>query len=360
MANNTGLEDPDLRALIGAQHGVVTAAQAAARGLPHETLRRRVRRGLWQRLVPGVYALQGGPPSRLQWLIAAQLYAGEGSVLTGRTVLGMYGLEVTADTGVGFGVPDVLSEECAARHRLDALVPHRTRRQNVANLHIIRTARVPKATRFGVLRLAPLARSVIDSCLAAVEDQQAGTVDGIVTAVLGDGRVSLAELEEELGKAPRRYSAEVRAELGKSRAHVRATTANRLVDELGRTGPFGAMRDVAVYVGQRRVAGAAALWPTRAVAAVVDASGLEVRTLTMLGFAVVNVTSEQIEQDLRGVLRQLGGVLMDRPEATMPAGVSLLPLASAHRKRVHAGTAVPPEAGRGEPASAPRYALERA
>lgn len=332
MANNTGLEDPDLRTLIHNQHGVVSAAQATAGGLPHETLRRRVKRGLWQRLVPGVYALQGGPASRLQWLIAAQLYAGEGSVLTGRAVLNMYGLDVGSefdDIGFGFGVPDVRSEECASRHRLDALVPHRTRRQNVANLHIIRTTRVPKATRFGALRLAPLARSVVDSCLAAVQEQRAGTIDAIITAALEDGRVSLTDLEGELRSAPRRHSAELRAELGRSRAHVRATAAHRLVDGLGRIGPFGAMRDVAVFVGQRRVGGAAALWPTRAVAAVVDSPAPNISALTRLGFAVVNVTAEQIEQDLRGVLRRLGEVLAARPAATMPAGVSLLPLASA-------------------------------
>ena len=191
MANITGLRDPHLSALIHEQQGVLSATQAVSCGLSRETMRRRVLRGLWQRPVPGVYALQSGPPNRLQWLIAAQLYAGEGSVLTGRAALSVYGLEVDGADRLDAAVADPVTID-----RLHALVPHRIRRQNVARLRITRTTRVPKPTRFGVLRVAPLARSVVDSCLAAVEDGDAASIDGIVTAALNDGRLRLARSEE--------------------------------------------------------------------------------------------------------------------------------------------------------------------
>jgi len=321
MANYTGLEDPNLRTLISDQHGVLSATQAVSCGLSRETMRRRVLRGLWQRPVPGVYALQSGPPNRLQWLIAAQLYAGEGSVLTGRAALSVYGLEV--------GGPDRSDGPVAVDH-LHALVPHRIRRQNVARLRITRTTMVPKPTRFGVLRVAPLARSVIDSCLAAVEDGDEGSVDGIVTAALTDGRVRLTELEYELGKAPRRHSGLLRSEIARSKAHERATASRRLLEEIRAFGPQGALPDVAIYQGRTRVAQAAAIWPNRAVAAVVGAPEHEIRALIALGFAVVQVVPQQIEEDPASVLRQISSALADRPQATLPTGISLLPLASTH------------------------------
>ena len=314
MANKTGLEEAELSALIRDQQGVLSATQAVSRGLSRETMRRRVLRGLWQRITPGVYALQTGPPSRLQWLIAAQLYAGEDSVLTGRSALSVYGLE--------------LAGRRAEAADLHALVPHRTRRRNLERLRITRTTRVPRPTRVGVLRVAPLTRSVLDCCLAAVEDGEAASVDGIVMAAFADGRVQLAELEYELGQAPRRHSGRLRMELAKSKAHARAVATRALLEQLRASGPHGAQHEVSVFLNRTVVAQVAALWLKRAVVVAVDASEREIRSLSWLGFAVVQVTARQIEQDLTGVLRHLDGVLADRPEATLPAGLSLFPRVS--------------------------------
>jgi Transcriptional regulator, AbiEi antitoxin len=367
MAKHTGYEDPELSTLIHSQYGVLTAAQAKAGGLPHETLRRRVQRGLWQRLVPGVYALQGGPPSRLQWLVAAQLYAGERSVLTGRAALAVHGIRLPAAGGAagaagrgaeGYGVahgsggPDgygVPGEPGLARHRLDALIPHGTRRQSVAHLRIIRTTRVPEATRIGVLRVAPLARSAVDGCLAAVEDRQPESIDAIVTATLENGAVQLAELEYELGKTSRKHSAAIRAELRKSRAHARASAVREFLRKLGTSGPFGAMQDAAIYLGQRRVARAVAVWPERAVAVIVDPHPVEVSTLASLGFAVIRVTSEQLEREAEGVLRRLREGLRDRPTALLPPGVAMLPLTATSEMSTSAS---PKSVPRKEPAHA--------
>ena len=317
MAINTVHEQRALSTLIDSQHGVLSAAQAKAGGLAHETLRRRVQRGLWQRLVPGVYALQGGPPSRVQWLVAAQLYAGDESVITGQSALAVHGIRLPRE-----------ERGEAARLRVDALVPHTRRRQSVAHLRITRTTRFPEATRSGPLRVAPLARSVVDGCLAAVADEEPGEIDAIVTASLEGGRVELTELEYELGLAPRRHSAAIRAELRTSRAHVRAMAVRRFLTRLGSSGPFGAMQDVAVYLGERRVARAVAVWPDRAVAVVVDAAPLEASTLTSLGFAVIQASSERLARDADVLLECVRSVLRDRPEARLSAGLSLLPLAT--------------------------------
>ena len=397
-----GRESSALRELIVLQQGVVSAAQAATCGLSHETLRQRVLRGIWQRLLPGVYVLQGAPVSRAQWLTAAQLYAGEDSVLTGRAALIEYGLELTAAVAPQTARPQPVTPPtvaprardspqqlthfpCApylpriprippesdldeasvpggaqpvarfADHRvaragplaappfaagndndvpigrLDVLVPHGQRRQNAPPVHITRTTRLPAPVRLGQLRLAPLARAVIDCCVtAAARAADRTAIARILSTALADGRVNLEDLEYELARAPRRDSSALRAELGHMRAQSRATAVRQFLDGLGRSGPFGALRDVAVYAGQRRVARAAALWPTRAVAAAVDAPEHEISTLSALGFAVVEVSPRRVAEDLAGLLRHVGSVLMARPEATMPLGVSLLPLASAH------------------------------
>jgi hypothetical protein len=336
MAIHTGHDSPALSTLINVQHGILTAAQAKAGGLPHETLRRRVQRGLWQRLVPGVYALQGSPPSRVQWLVAAQLYAGEQSVLTGEAAMAVHGIRLPRDRiaeAANFGVQ---GEYCASRYRLDALVPHGRRRQSVGHLRIIRTTRVPEAMRIGALRVAPLARSVVDGCLAAVADDEPEAIDGIVTAALDDGRVQLAELEYELTKASRQHSAAIRAELVKSRAHLRVTASRELLGKLDASGPFGAMQNVAIYVGQRQVATAVAVWPDRAVAVMVDASPQEMGTLASLGFGVIPVKSEQLAQDTEGQLQVVRRILRCRPVARLSPGVSLLPLTSAREREVMA------------------------
>jgi hypothetical protein len=336
MAIHTGHNSPALSALINTQHGVLTAAQAKAGGLPHETLRRRVQRGLWQRLVPGVYALQGSPPSRAQWLVAAQLYAGEQSVLTGEAAMAVHGIRLPRDRideAEGFGAQ---GEYCASRYRLDALVPHGRRRQSVGQLRIIRTTRVPEPTQIGALRVAPLARSVVDGCLAAVADNEPEAIDGIVTAALEDGRVPLAALEYELRRAPRQHSAAIRAELGRSRAHLRFTASRDFLAKLDASGPFGAMRDVAIYVGQRRVAKAVALWPDRAVAVLVDPTPLEMGTLPALGFGVIPVRTELLAEDPEGLLEAVRRVLRYRPVSRLSPGISLLPAATAVEREVMA------------------------
>jgi hypothetical protein len=329
--------------LIRSQYGVLSAAQAAAHGLPHETLRQRIARGLWQRLLPGVYVLQCGPPSTLQRAIGALLYAGAGSMLSGPAALAEHGLAVPRGPVSGAAAAPPPGPQSALPSvpqfpppsgpqpgpQFDVLVPHRVRRQNIPGVRIIRTTHLPEPVERGPLRLAPLAKAVVDSCLAAVEGGDAAGAEALVVSALDDGRVGITELEEELGNAPRRFSGVLRAQLARLRAAARDAAATRLLGALATTGPFGSLRNVAVYERQRRVARVPALWPTRAVAVTVDAPDHEIRTLSGYGFAVVQIASQRVAQDLPGVLREVRAVLMERPEATLPTAISLLPRAPA-------------------------------
>ena len=374
-----------LRALIRHQQGVLSAAQAAAHGLPHETLRQRVLRGIWQRLLPGVYALQCGPPTWRQWLIAALVYAGDGSMLTGPAALLEHAIPVpTAPAtpelrrpafitpatpelrrpisrttnpldsshsipAIPVPIPASLpnTPRPPAIARIDVLVPHRTRRQGVPGapgvpgVRVIRTTRLPAPTEPGPIRLAPPARAVVDACFDAAARGDISTVEAIADQALTSGHASLAELEAELTQAPRRHSSQLRNHLARRREQARAAAARRLAaaaDSLGcqdqdrdhgqgrspAPGHGRPLRDVVVYSDRFPVARAAALWPSRAVAAAVDAPPQELESLKRLGFAVIQVAAHHVADDLPGVLRRIGGVLRERPQAVLPAGVSMV------------------------------------
>jgi hypothetical protein len=230
--------------------------------------------------------------------------------------------------------------------RLDVLVPHRMRRQNVAGIRIVRTTHLPVPIEAGPLRFAPLAKAVIDTCLAVFEAGNPDCAELLIAATLADGRVGLAELDDVLGLAPRRGAAVLRGHLTRLRTAARGAASHRLHDALtAAQEPSPPILEVAVYDGNRRVAQATALWPTRAVAAAVDAPEHEVKTLSNLGFAVVQIAPQQVADDLPGVLRQVRTTLRERPEATLPTGVSLLPRATRFAAPLPTPTAPQPPPG---------------
>src|SRR5205823_1364728 len=74
--------------LLAKQSSVVSRAQLLALGMKDNTMQYRVRRGgPWQTLLPGVYLAVSGVPSFSQKEMAALLYAGAGSLVTGPAAL---------------------------------------------------------------------------------------------------------------------------------------------------------------------------------------------------------------------------------------------------------------------------------
>jgi hypothetical protein len=74
------------------QRGVVTRRQATAAGLGDGLIKARIRRGHWQRLHHGVYAVFSGEVGREAVLWAAVLAAGEGAMLSHRSAAELYKL----------------------------------------------------------------------------------------------------------------------------------------------------------------------------------------------------------------------------------------------------------------------------
>jgi hypothetical protein len=101
-------QTPAVRAQVWAaecQDGVISRAQALALGLTRNTIAWRLERGLWQRMLPGVYATFSGEPGRRCRLWAVTLQAGPGSALSHHTAAELWGLTSEPSAAVHITVP---------------------------------------------------------------------------------------------------------------------------------------------------------------------------------------------------------------------------------------------------------------
>ena len=129
---------PDgLADLLQQQSSVVSRAQLLALGMKDNAMQYRVRRGgPWQTLLPGVYLTVSGVPSFSQKEMAALLYAGPGSLITGPTALMHHSIRSGSAVDV-----------------IDVLVPIGRQRVSAGFARLHRTARMPvRASRAGSVR----------------------------------------------------------------------------------------------------------------------------------------------------------------------------------------------------------------
>ena len=100
-----------LTALLRVQHGVIARWQALECGLTSKAIECRLRHGgPWRALLPGVYLTVTGAPTPEQRDMAALLYAGPQSVITGAVAVRRHHLT------------------CAGLNMIDVLVPAEVRR----------------------------------------------------------------------------------------------------------------------------------------------------------------------------------------------------------------------------------------
>jgi hypothetical protein len=82
------VDERAVEVMLGLQRQVLSREQALASGVTPSGIQHRTRRGgPWQRLLPGVYLTTSGEPAREQLTVAAMLYAGPASLLTGPAAL---------------------------------------------------------------------------------------------------------------------------------------------------------------------------------------------------------------------------------------------------------------------------------
>jgi transcriptional regulator with AbiEi antitoxin domain of type IV toxin-antitoxin system len=213
-----------LRELLDSQLALASRGQLLALGMNDRAMQYRLRPGgPWQALLPGIYLAVTGTPTFEQKEMAALLYAGPESLVTGRAALWHHGI------GSGWP-PDVV----------DVLVPAERQRVDVNFVRLHRTARLPSeavpagtgpggtgpggAGSGGPLRLAPAPRAVADAAwqLTSAEDVRA-----VVDDALRSGRCTLDELTAELNEGPIRGSAALRTVLAELTEEASAPTAAR-------------------------------------------------------------------------------------------------------------------------------------
>lgn len=94
-----------LDAILRAQSGVISRAQARDAGLSNDQVDRRVASGRWAVVYPGVYRLTDSDLCDEARLRAVGLWAGDGGTLTGLAAAWWHGLTTTAPSTVEVTVP---------------------------------------------------------------------------------------------------------------------------------------------------------------------------------------------------------------------------------------------------------------
>lgn len=158
------IENVALAELLEAQDGLVTRAQALARGVTPAEIRHRLG-DRWRTPVPGVYATSSGALTSRQRLRTALLLGGPTAQLSGVTAARLH--------GVRYLPPD--------EQRTHVLLDHRVHRASHGFVVVQRSLRLPSpVTRHG-LPLTPVPRAVIDTAraMSRLQDVRAVVADAV-------------------------------------------------------------------------------------------------------------------------------------------------------------------------------------
>jgi hypothetical protein len=251
MAPSTRIDRDALGRALDQQLDVITRSQAVAAGLTRHALQHRLRLGgPWRALMPGVYLAATGTPTILQQEMAAMLYAGRGSVITGLAAVRQHHIRGPA---VEF---------------IDVLVPASRKRQDAAFVRLHRTARLPRRVwSLGPLHYALPARAVADAArgLASLRDVRAMVADAVQR-----GTCQVPDLSAELDQGPNVGSALLREALTDVADGIRSAAEGDLKDLLAKSGLPMPLFNASLYDGSVFVAKPDAWWPEFGVALEVD------------------------------------------------------------------------------------------
>ncbi|HEY2522704.1 MAG TPA: hypothetical protein VGJ19_21515 [Streptosporangiaceae bacterium] len=251
MDRTDSCDEQRLAAVLRRQHQVVGRDQALARGLTPAALRHRIRPGgPWQRLLPGVYLAVTGAATTRQREMAALLYAGHRSALTGLAAARQHGLRVPPDGPV------------------DVLVPVRVRRQGAGFIRIQHTRRMPAEVCVAdELRYVLPARAVADAARSLTAGRD---VRALVAQAVQRQLCSIELLTTELDQGPARGSAALRHALEEARNGIRSAPEGDLRVLLRRARIPMPMFNARLYDGKGLIALVDAWWKEVGVGVEVD------------------------------------------------------------------------------------------
>ncbi len=238
--------------LLDRQHGVISRRQARSLGLSPGTIRHRSRLGgPWQPLFRGIYLVAGpGGPTADQLDMAALVYAGNRSMITGNAALRRYGI-LPGATGI-----------------VDVLVPASSHRADCGYVRIHRTDRLPtRLAAQGLIRYTTIARAVTD---AALQTGNQRDMRAIVAAGVHRGRCPLDDLVAEIGQSRLRGSAILRSVIADLDAGIMSSPEGDLMDLIKRSGLPAPLYNPRLYLEGEFLAMPDAWWEAVGVAAEVD------------------------------------------------------------------------------------------
>ena len=168
-----------MRELAEGQHGVVARAQVRGLGISGAAISRRLRDGLWCRVLPGVFRITGAPEPHAQLPMAAALWAGDGAVVSHASAARLWGIEGTRERNVELWVP-------SSRN------PH----HQLVEVH--RGPRIvgPDLRRRGPIPITDPVRTLIDVSARMEDDRLLATVESAFRAKLCSPERLAARVDE--------------------------------------------------------------------------------------------------------------------------------------------------------------------
>ena len=238
--------------LLDKQLAVISRGQLLTLGMTDSAMQYRVRPGgPWQALLPGVYLAVSGTPSLQQKEMAALLYAGPGSLITGPVALLHHSIRSAPNLDL-----------------IDVLVPIERQRSSTGFARLHRTARMPpRMSSRGPVRVTLVPRAVSDTArqLTSLRDVRAVVADAVQL-----GRCTVTELAGELSSGPIKSSAMFRSALAEVADGIRSTAEGDLRDLIRVARLPMPLFNPSLYKGETFLGKPDAWWPDAGVAAEVD------------------------------------------------------------------------------------------
>ncbi len=288
--------------LLASQHGVISRTQALSGGITDHAMHHRLQPGgPWQRMLPGVYLTVTGEPTWQQRAMAAMLYGGPDSVITGRAALHLQDPRLPEPAQVDVLVP--LTRQRASR---DFAVIHRTRRMPAREMCDL------------ALRFAPTARAAAD---AVRELTTLAEARALVAGVVQRRRCTIADLGAELAAGPVRGSARLRAVLAEVADGARSVAEAEFRELILVSDLPAPLFNVDLYQGGEFLARPDAWWPRAGVVAEVDSREWHLlpehwrqtmergRRLAAAGINHLHFSPRDVHDDPRALLAQIRGAL---------------------------------------------------
>jgi hypothetical protein len=311
-------DDRHMQWLLASQRGVLSRAQALASVTTSHGVQHRLRPGgPWQRLLPGVYLTSTGQPTREQLQVAALLYAGPQSLITGPTALAFHGIR-----GASAAAVDVLVPASRSVTSRSFVVIHRTRR-------------MPRQWANDLaVRYVLSARAIADTVRTLERLSDARTV---VASGVQQGRCTVRELADELADRHDAGDALFRGVLAEVAAGIRSAPEAELRELIMSSGLPAPLYNPDLYLNGKFLARPDAWWPEAGVAVEVDSKEWHLlpgdwertlqrdRRMIAAGIFVIHVTPSELRTESVQIVEDIAAALKrGRPArgiTTRPAAI---------------------------------------